>query len=180
MNMLPLPPPYQLRAMCKDDLTAVREIDRLSFPTPARKGMFEYELEQNNIAHYQVLELDGEGIIGFAGFWLIGDEVHVSTIATHPEWRGRGLGELLLLNLIHLACQKPVTMITLEVRTSNEVAQNLYAKYRFDPAGRRKRYYKDSGEDAIIMTVQALDASYVKFIQEQTLLLFSRLESAGF
>ena len=176
--MLHPPAPFRLRSMTAADLTAVRSIDRRSFPTPARRGLFEYELAQNDIAHYQVLTAGDDGVVGFAGCWIIGDEVHVSTIAVDPDWRGKGLGELLLLNLLHLAGRKPVTMVTLEVRTSNQTAQNLYAKYHFEVVGRRRRYYKDTGEDALIMTVQALNASYSCFVQQQAEKLFARLESA--
>jgi ribosomal-protein-alanine N-acetyltransferase len=116
-------------------------------------------------------------VIGFAGFWLIGDEVHISTIAVHPDWRGRGLGELLLLNLLHVAAQKPATMVTLEVRTSNIGAQRMYEKYQFDHVGRRRRYYKDTGEDALIMTIPALTASYSQFLANMKTHLFQRLQN---
>jgi ribosomal-protein-alanine N-acetyltransferase len=90
-------------------------------------------------------------IVGFAGLWLMVDEGHVTTIATHPEYRGRGLGELLLSSLISIAYDIRARMVTLEVRVSNSVAQNLYHKYGFKEAGIRRRYYSDNNEDAYIM-----------------------------
>lgn len=90
-------------------------------------------------------------IVGFAGLWLMVDEAHVTTIAMHPDFRGRGVGELLLSALIDIAYQIGARNVTLEVRVSNHVAQNLYRKYGFRDAGIRKRYYSDNHEDALIM-----------------------------
>ena len=177
--MLIPPHPYQLRKMVLQDLTAVKAIDRLSFPTPARKGLFEHEIDGNNIAYYQVLERLENGripeIIGYSGYWLIGDELHVSTIAIHPDWRGNQLGELLLLNMLKQCYEQPTTIATLEVRINNKAAQNLYLKYKFEIVGQRKRYYRDTGEDALIMTVLSLDAAYFQFLNEKQAPLFQHL-----
>lgn len=154
--MLPLPAPYRLRPMVVADIPAVLEIDRASFPTPAPEQMYLNELTDNKLAHYQVLirdEAAGETIVGFAGFWLIAGEIHISTIAVHPAERGRGRGEWLLLNLLLLACPLDPLLVTLEVRRGNIVAQALYAKYRFEEVGVRRRYYRDTGEDALLLTV---------------------------
>lgn len=173
------PHPYQLRKMVLEDLTAVKAIDRLSFPTPARKGLFEHEIEGNTIAFYQVLEYLGNGrmpeIIGYSGYWLIGDELHISTIAIHPPWRGKQCGELLLLNMLMQCYEQPTTIATLEVRINNKAAQNLYLKYNFEIVGQRKHYYRDTGEDAIIMTVYSLDAAYFQFLNEKQNRLFQHL-----
>ncbi|MBK7895916.1 MAG: ribosomal protein S18-alanine N-acetyltransferase [Candidatus Promineifilaceae bacterium] len=160
--------------MTLPDIPTVQEIDRLSFPTPTRSGLFEHELAQNNIAHYQVLGTR-ESLIGFAGFWLIADEIHVSTIATHPNWRGQGLGELLLLNLLVESYKLPANMVTLEVRRSNVVAQALYRKYQFEEVGTRSRYYRDTGEDALLMTMPLLDARYRQYLEQRQAGLFQRL-----
>lgn len=92
-------------------------------------------------------------VIGFAGLWMFVDEGHISTIASHVDWRGRGVGELLLLSLLREAQRRNACLATLEVRVSNQVAQNLYTKYGFTEVGRRKHYYRDNNEDALIMTV---------------------------
>lgn len=94
---------------------------------------------------------DLASIIGFAGLWLMVDEAHVTTIATHPDYRGRGVGELMLSALIDISYEIGARVVTLEVRVSNLVAQNLYRKYGFREAGIRKRYYSDNHEDALIM-----------------------------
>ncbi len=150
--MLPLPPPYALRPMVVADIPAVLDIDRLSFPTPVTEQLFINELTDNQLAHYQVLTRE-DAIIGYAGFWLIAGEVHVSTIAVHPAERGRGRGEWLLLNLLLLACELEPLLVTLEVRRGNTTAQALYRKYAFEEVGVRRRYYRDTGEDALLMTV---------------------------
>ena len=93
-------------------------------------------------------------VVGYAGMWMFVDEAHISTIASHPTWRGHGVGELMLLSLIREADHRSAIIVTLEVRVSNTVAQNLYVKYGFEEVGVRKRYYRDNGEDALIMTVQ--------------------------
>jgi ribosomal-protein-alanine N-acetyltransferase len=97
-------------------------------------------------------------IIGFAGLWLMLDEAHITTIATHPDYRGRGLGELLLCSMTKIAYDIGAQRITLEVRVSNTVAQNLYRKYGFMVVGTRRRYYSDNNEDAYIMTTENINS----------------------
>jgi ribosomal-protein-alanine N-acetyltransferase len=95
-------------------------------------------------------------IVGFAGLWLMVDEAHVTTIAVHPDHRHRGVGELMLAALIEHAYDIGARVVTLEVRVSNTVAQNLYRKYGFREAGIRRRYYSDNDEDALIMWTDAI------------------------
>ncbi len=92
-------------------------------------------------------------IIGFAGMWMYVDEAHIATIATHPNWRRRGVGEHILINLLREAQRRNAANTTLEVRINNRVAQNLYKKYGFEEVGQRKAYYQDNREDALIMTI---------------------------
>jgi ribosomal-protein-alanine N-acetyltransferase len=96
-------------------------------------------------------------VVGFAGMWMYVDEAHIATIATHPDHRGRGIGERILLDLMREAQRRRAVSVTLEVRVSNIVAQNLYRKYGFEEVGRRKAYYQDNREDALLMTVQNFD-----------------------
>ena len=98
-------------------------------------------------------------IIGFAGVWMMVDEAHLVTIAVEPGHRGKGLGELLLISMIDLACILGASRMTLEVRASNHVAQSLYRKYGFTNEGVRRRYYTDNGEDALIMTSDTLTSA---------------------
>jgi ribosomal-protein-alanine N-acetyltransferase len=105
-------------------------------------------------------QLDEElrSIVGYAGIWVMTDEAHVTTIASHPGVRGSGVGEFLLVALIHRAIEIGARWMTLEVRASNHIAQNLYRKYTFKEMGVRRRYYSDNGEDALVMWTDALDS----------------------
>ncbi len=149
--MLTPPAPYQLRPLALTDLNQVLVIDALTFPTPTRAALFRHELTSNEIAHYQALTGENGRLLGFSGYWLLADEGHISTIAVHPDWQGRNLGELLLLNMLYLQCEQQAILSTLEVRRSNRVAQALYAKYGYELVGERPRYYKN-GEDALLLT----------------------------
>jgi ribosomal-protein-alanine N-acetyltransferase len=84
------------------------------------------------------------------------DEAHVTTIAVAPALRGEGLGTALMLELLQEARRGEARVATLDVRVSNDLAQRLYARLGFAEAGRRVRYYEESGEDAIIMTTPEL------------------------
>jgi [ribosomal protein S18]-alanine N-acetyltransferase len=149
--MLTPPAPYQLRPLAITDLTEMLAIDALTFPVPTKATLFRHELTGNDLAHYQALTGVNGRLIGFAGYWLLADEAHISTIAVHPDWQRRGLGELLLLNMLYLQCEQRAILSTLEVRRSNLAAQALYAKYGYEPVGERPRYYKN-GEDALLLT----------------------------
>ena len=107
----------------------------------------------------------------------MGDEVHVSTIAIQPEQRGKHLGEFLLLNMLFLAYAHPACLVTLEVRQSNIAAQQLYAKYDFAVVGERPRYYKDTGEHAILMTAEPVNGRYHQFLIAQKNILLAQLQS---
>jgi ribosomal-protein-alanine N-acetyltransferase len=107
------------------------------------------------------------------------DEAHITTIASHPDVRGQGVGELLLVALIHRGIEIGARWMTLEVRASNSVAQNLYRKYTFKEMGVRRRYYSDNGEDALVMWTDALDsASFQAAFDENERKLAERLGSA--
>lgn len=115
-------------------------------------------------------------IVGYGGLWLNVDEAHVTTIAVAPEYRGRGIGELLLNGLIDQALALNTDLLTLEVRISNIVAQQLYLKYGFRPSGTRPRYYTDNGEDALIMWTESLRSSvYQERLRKLREQLFTRL-----
>ena len=160
------------------DIPRVMAIENVVFPTPWPAHAYEYEITRNTLAHCYTLEREGE-LLGYGCLWLIVDEAHVSTLGIAPVWRGRGLGELVLLHLIHESIALGAVMATLEVRVSNLAAQALYSKYRFQIVGRRQRYYQDNHEDALLMTVHALDDAYqaeLKLLQEA---LFTRLVADG-
>ena len=90
-------------------------------------------------------------VVGYGGLWLMVDEAHVTSVAVHPQFRGQGLGELLMLSLMEVALRLNARFVTLEVRVSNTVARKLYEKLGFRQAGIRPRYYTDNNEDAVVM-----------------------------
>ncbi|MDT8307201.1 MAG: ribosomal protein S18-alanine N-acetyltransferase [Anaerolineae bacterium] len=137
-----------------DDLDAVMAIEAVSFPTPWPRSGYEHELTANANAHYAVLLGPADEIIGYAGQWLVAGEGHISIMAVAPAWRRRGLGELLLSSMIAQAEEAGAGRILLEVRTGNRTALALYRKYHFEVVGRRHRYYRDTGEDALLMTLE--------------------------
>jgi len=136
--------------MKRKDLDQVLEIENLSFPVPWPRESFLAEL-RNPLAQYIVAE-EGFLIQGYAGVWLIFDEGHITNVAVHPRTRGKRIGEMLLTTLVGSMCLNQVKSLTLEVRPSNKSALALYRRMGFEQAGRRKGYYSDNDEDALIMT----------------------------
>jgi len=100
-----------------------------------------------------------KNILGFAGFWMMAGEAHITSIAVRKPYRRRGIGELLLISLIELASELQAQVITLEVRISNIAAQSLYCKYGFTGVGLRRNYYTDDGEDALLMTAESITSA---------------------
>ncbi len=140
------------RLMTLDDVEAVGELERLSFPTPWPTEAFVNELTINKHAVYVVAEHAGH-VVAYCGMWLIVDEAHITNIAVHPDYRGQKIGERLMRQMMALALANGGERMTLEVRPSNLVARQLYAKLGFTEQGLRKQYYSDNNEDAIIMWV---------------------------
>lgn len=163
-----------LRYMRLPDIPAVVAIDRVSFDPAWSARSYGYEVGESTYSHMLVLEqsdddkpkqgwrrlvqnLSGNGrepesmIVGYGGLWHIMDESHVSTIATHPDFRGRGWGEILLAAMIRRSIALKASYVVLEVRVSNTVAQNLYRKYEFETITVKQRYYHNNGEDAYDM-----------------------------
>jgi len=138
-----------------EDVSAVHEIEQLSFRTPWPAYAFEQELRGNRLARYVVARA-GDRVVGFAGIWLMVDDAHVTTFGVHPDWRRQAIGRQLLLNVAELAIAIGARRMTLEVRASNEAAQALYHAFGFEIAGRRPHYYTDDGEDALVMTTPVL------------------------
>lgn len=120
---------------------------------------------------------DVSSIVGFAGLWLMIDESHITTIANHPDYRGRGIGELMLSSLIDISYHIGARAVSLEVRVSNSIAQNLYRKYGFKEAGIRRRYYSDNHEDAMIMWTDNINSiSYREQFGELKAALHRRMQ----
>jgi ribosomal-protein-alanine N-acetyltransferase len=149
-----------IRRMTLDDLQAVLEIDELSFPLPWSAKTYRFELKENPAAELSVAEIRENGrqrVIGYIGSWFIVDEIHISTLAVHPDYRRAGIGRKLLETVLYQAIRKDASIVTLEVRVSNHIAQNLYRRYGFKVVGSRKGYYRDNNEDAFLMTLDDLN-----------------------
>ncbi len=142
-----------IRPMTEEDVDDVLVVERLSFQTPWSRKAFLSELQNNMVAFYCAVEKDKK-VVGYGGVWVILDEAHITNIAVHPDYRGRGYGEKILLFLIEKAASFDCEAITLEVRVSNERAQKLYRKHGFSTKGFRKGYYTDTNEDALVMCRQ--------------------------
>ncbi len=136
--------------MTKRHTKSVWRIENLCFPHPWSLDSFRMEVTENQCARYFVARLN-KRVIGYGGMWLIVDEAHITNIAVHPDYRGMGVGEKILLALMEKAYSLNIESMTLEVRKSNYIAINLYKKLGFKEAGLRRKYYPDNGEDAIIM-----------------------------
>ena len=146
-----------IRRMTVEDVPAVAAIDQISFSLPWPERSFIYEVDMNPVARCWVAETDDKRIAAMLVLWLIVDEAHVATIATHPDFRKQGIGERILMVALKDAAEAGATHALLEVRERNEAALNMYRKFGFEVAGRRPKYYKDNGEDAILMTLHNLE-----------------------
>jgi ribosomal-protein-alanine N-acetyltransferase len=178
---------YILRYMRHEDIPQVVEVDKLSFPIPWSSRSYLFEINDNDSAHMVVIETEAaprranglmgmlrrlggpvpiETVAGYGGFWLIDGEAHISTIAVHPDYRGRGFGEILLAGMLARSIALKAEYSVLEVRVSNTNAINLYRKYEFEIVGRRKNYYRDNNEDAFLMHLAPIDDAYrVRFAE---------------
>lgn len=139
-----------IRQAEEKDIKPMAEIDKVCFSVPWSEKSFEEEIKNNHLAFYVVAEI-GDKIVGYAGLWQVDVEGHITNVAVHPEFRRKRIAEALISVLIDHTKKNGVLSYTLEVRASNEAAISLYLKHGFKPAGIRKGYYMDNGEDAIIM-----------------------------
>ena len=145
-------------------LAALAEIERACFHAPWSENMLREELGKGI---FLVAEQDGK-IIGYAGAWVILDESHITNIAVLKEHRGQGTGKRLTHGLLQYISNLGAAYATLEVRRSNEIAQNLYKSLGFVQLGVRKRYYADNGEDALIMVCDHMPAADPDFTEAET------------
>jgi ribosomal-protein-alanine N-acetyltransferase len=167
--------------MTPDDLDEIMPLERQSFTDPWTRHMYLSDLTTNALATYLVVRHGDAGtrgrgerqavenglvlspslhaaaspILAYGGFWLLLDEAHIATVASHPAWRGCGLGQRLMLALLDAAMARGAASSTLEVRAGNLPARRLYEKLGYEVTGVRKRYYRD-GEDGLIMTTPPL------------------------
>lgn len=142
------------------DLPAVMSIERRAFTLAWTSGLYRRELTANPWSHYLVVRSTLPTlppVLAYGGVWQMEQAAHIPTFATHPDFQGRQLGAFLLVHLLLLAHSLNCTEATLEVRISNQRARDLYARFGFEIAGDRRRYYLDNNEDALIMTRPTLN-----------------------
>ena len=143
---------YIIRKMAVEDLEQVVAIDQRSFSLPWPPRSFYFEVTNNPAARCWVADMDGK-IIAMLVAWFIVDEIHIATIATHPDFRRQGLGADMLAHTLQFAKEEGAVTSFLEVRESNTAAMGMYQKFGYVETGRREGYYADNGEDAILMTL---------------------------
>lgn len=197
---------FYLAPMRLDDIPEVSRVERQCFSNPWPQSAYRRELRNGANNYYVVLWHHDDGaderparaesrgplallpfvrradpvttdtIAGFAGMWVLYDEAHITTIGVAPQFRGKGLGELLMVELFEQAVKRNAEWVTLEVRVSNGTAQALYEKYGFTRQGVRKRYYSDNGEDAWIMWSPSLrNPEYIERFDQLRAELLARL-----
>lgn len=150
--------------MRREDIGAIRAIELLSFESTWPEDAFVNELENNGAARYLVARLDG-AVVGYAGAWMILDEMHVTAVAVDPALRGLRIGKKLFWHLMNAAVEHGSRWATLEVRETNEVAVGIYHEFGFSRVGVRRKYY-DGKDDALVMWVGDLQtAAYREKLQ---------------
>lgn len=154
-------PPANYRQELQNKLAhyIVADDDTKFLPSPAlkpRRSFLTRFLPWSKIPAKDAPPAPHQVIAGFSGIWLMVDEAHVTNIAVRKEYRGKGIGEMLIIATIDLSRELKASIMTLEARKSNTVAQNLYKKYGFVEVGIRRGYYLDNREDAIIMSTESI------------------------
>jgi ribosomal-protein-alanine N-acetyltransferase len=146
--------------MTAEDVPTVAKFDKLALTLPWTERSFHFEVTSNPASRCWVAERDGV-IVGVIVAWLLVDEVHIATIATHPDVRRQGIAQALLVHVLKSGAEEGAVSSILEVRESNFAAQAMYRKFGYEETGRRPRYYKDNGEDAILMTLEPLNVEHL-------------------
>ncbi|MDR0957761.1 MAG: ribosomal protein S18-alanine N-acetyltransferase [Clostridiales bacterium] len=144
--------------MKKHHLDEVMELEERSFSVPWSRKSFLEELKNPN-AYYFIAVLDKK-IAGYAGMWHVVNEGHITKVAVAEEHRQKGIGTMLVKELVAVSEKKHMIGLTLEVRINNKSAHALYAKTGFKPEGIRKNYYSDTKEDAVIMWYYSENQEY--------------------
>ncbi len=132
------------------DVQQMHAIETLCFAMPWSTDSLLQEMDNNPYAWYLGAFLEN-ALVGYVGIWKIIDEAHMTNLAVHPKFQRQGIARELLRRVKQYAVESGANSMSLEVRESNAAAQNLYVSMGFSAVGRRKRYYSDNKEDALIM-----------------------------
>lgn len=139
-----------IRAMELEDLDRIVELEHILFTSAWNKSDFIYELLENQFSFNYVLEADNQ-IVGYVGVWLMYEQAQITTIGVDPAYMRRGLGRMMMQEMIELAMNQGCEKMSLEVRVSNQKAISLYESLGFETVTIRKDYYQDNHEDAYLM-----------------------------
>ena len=142
----------EIRELQESDIEEVKKIEAEAFPSPWSRQTFVKEIN-NDFAYYLVGRLKGQ-IVAYIGCWLLEEQIHITTLATKVEYRKNGLATEILQELLAQAKELDKKKASLEVRISKKRAQHLYIKEGFFKIAKKRSYYKDNGEDAILMWKQ--------------------------
>jgi ribosomal-protein-alanine N-acetyltransferase len=158
----------RLEKLKRRDLRHLLPIEATVFPEPWSVGVFNSELALRHGRLYRAAWV-GDDMAGYIGFMIVGDEAHITTIATAPAFQRRGVASTLLIDGISTLLPMGVKHLSLEVAAHNEPAQTLYRRFGFAPVGVRKNYYPVTGEDALVMWAYDIDTpEYARRLQELT------------
>ncbi len=146
----------QITPMRRRHLRTVLRIETEVYPRPWTMNLFISELAMRSSRSYFVAKV-GPTVVGYSGTMLVAEDAHVTTIAVDPKWHRHQIGTRLLANIARDARERGAKHLTLEVRVSNEPAQNMYRTFGFRPAGIRKGYYVETNEDALVMWADDID-----------------------
>lgn len=162
-----------IRRLSRQDLDKVMDIEPVAFGSHHwSRQSFTNELNNPTGMYFAAICRQTKELIGYSGFWLVGDEAHITTLAVHPDFRRQHIGEQLLLEDILQANDAGANRITLEVRISNSNAQDLYLKYGFKSLGMRQSYYQDNEEDALVLwTENIAKPEFINRVKERVLAL---------
>ena len=145
-----------VQPMRRRHLRSVLRIEQQVYPRPWSTSLFLSELALRSTRAYIVARV-GRELVGYAGLMMTLDDGHVTTIAVDPEWHQNKIGTRLLLWLAREGIARGAKSLTLEVRITNNAAQDMYKKFGFVPVGVRKNYYQEVNEDAIVMWAHDVD-----------------------
>jgi ribosomal-protein-alanine N-acetyltransferase len=177
-----------LRSMRLTDISQVWQIEKQAFPTPWQPKTYAYEITESDHSHMVVLVNEGanpeddsltarlrraiglrsstDRLLAYGGLWHLYDEAHISTIASHPDYRGQHYGEAALMAMLARAITLRASYVALEVRVTNLGAQALYRKHGFEVLGVKPRYYLDNLEDAFDMRLPLTDGLRARILTE--------------
>ena len=147
----------QVVPMRRRHLRSVLQIEAQVYPRPWTLGLFLSELNLHTARSYFVARAANR-VVGYGGIMLSLEDAHITTLAIDPAWQRHKLGQRLMVVLVREAVRRGAKSLTLEVRVSNEAAKALYRRFGLAPAGIRKGYYLESGEDAIVMWAHDIDS----------------------